>query len=442
MSSFYAIKLDIMDRQQKLWEKSILNRLEWSENSVYTCENATMDVGQGLEEIAMENSSQLTKAGFATRLFFFISGFALATWAPMVPYAKERLNLNDADLGLVLFQFGIGALLFMPVTGWLVHRYGSGNICLSASGFMILLLPGLAIAPSAALLGGLLFLFGMVCGSANISVNSQGVAVQTHAKRSLMSGFHCLFSVGGLVGASLMSVLLEAGLELLTCASLVSFIIGILVLSQSRSLLPAQFDIKPAASNGFSWPSSKVFILGVFCFILFLAEGAMLDWSAVFLTVSGNYDEAIAGIGFALFSIAMAIGRWTGDNLTHRFGTIPIIQWGSLIAAAGLFMTLAVDWNHLELIGFLLIGFGASNIVPLLFSAAGCISDAPSSFSLTVVTTFGYTGILLGPALIGFMAELTSLSLALACVAALLIFVGLSVRTILAKEGFLPSKSA
>lgn len=375
----------------------------------------------------MDLAIQVKKAGLATRFLFLISGLAISSWAPMVPYAKDRLNLNEADLGLVLFEFGMGALLIMPATGCLVHKFGSRNISLAASSLLIALLPCLTLAPSPVALGLILFLFGMSIGAANVAINSHAVAVEALAGRPLMSGFHSLFSIGGLAGASLISMMLEMDFLLFTSACAISAIIAVILFFQSGYLLPSHFDIK-ATKVSFSWPGFKILFLGLLCFIMFLAEGAMLDWSAVFLTESLHYAESIAGVGYALFSVAMAVGRATGDKMTQRFGSLRLIQLGSLAAAIGLWMALNAHWYHCELIGFFLIGIGASNIVPLLFSMAGRLPDSSSSYSLTIITTFGYTGILLGPALIGFVAQLTSLSLALTCIIPLLVFVGISAR--------------
>lgn len=373
---------------------------------------------------------QLKKAALATRFIFFVCGLVLSSWAPMIPYLKSRLGMNDADLGVILLEFGIGAFLVMPITGWLAHRRGSRAISRLASGLSMVILPLLATAKSGVFLGVVLFVFGLLLGATNVSINAQAVAVETRVGRPLMSGFHCLFSVGGLVGASCMSIMLESGLSLETCSYMIAVVIGIIVLSQWNHLLPAEADIKKTATSSFSWPGSKVLFLGMLCFIMFLAEGAMLDWGAVFLRSNGHYDEKIAGIGYAMFSVAMAIGRWTGGSLTQRFGPVNMIRFGGLIAACGLLIALNIEWSYVELVGFFLVGIGASNVVPLLFSAAGRIPETSASFALTVVTTFGYTGILLGPALIGFFAEATSLWFSLGCVSILLAFVGVSARGI------------
>jgi MFS family permease len=171
-------------------------------------------------------------------------------------------------------------------------------------------------------------------------------------------------------------------------------------------------------------PNKQVLYLGGLCFIAFMAEGSMLDWSAEYLHSNLDYEASLAGIGYALFSIAMAIGRFIGDRLIQRFGSMQIFQIGSLVAASGFLIVVNLNWGYLELLGFCLIGLGASNVVPILFSSSGRLPEISSNTALTTVTTCGYVGLLLGPALIGFLAQATNLSFALAAIAFLLIAIG------------------
>lgn len=377
---------------------------------------------------------KVKKAALATRFFFFASGLAVSSWAPMVPFAKNRLDLDEALLGLVLLAFGIGALIMMPITGWLVHRYGSRKSCLAGAFFLPFVLPLLVLAPSALLLSFTLFCFGCILGVMNVSMNAQAILVETKTQLPLMSGFHCLFSLGGLTGAAAISLLLNNGFDLLSAATIIAFLIALAMITHFKHLLNEERTTDTTQSIPFNFPSPSVLLLGTLCLISFLAEGAMLDWSAVYLRTNLNYEVTIAGIGYAAFSVAMAIGRWIGDRLIQQFGAPLIVQSGGFIAACGLLIVLYLHWFQLELFGFFLIGLGASNIVPVLFSAAGRANDTSSSFALTIVTTFGYTGLLVGPAIIGFLAEATTLSTALTGVAFLLGIIGLTARTALCHQ--------
>lgn len=372
-------------------------------------------------------SQNLNLARRATNLFFFISGIGISSWAPMIPYAKDRLHLNDALLGLVLLAFGIGALLMMPLTGWLVHRYGTRNIIAIGGVGIISLLPLLTIAPDAISLSVFLFFFGASLGASNVAVNSHAVTVEVKSGQQIMSSFHCLFSVGGLTGASFLSILLESGIPLFFCALIISSLLFAILFFQWKNLLPYSEDIRcENEKSGFSMPSGKVLFLGVLCFICFLTEGAMLDWSAVYLIYNQGYATAMAGIGYALFSVAMAFGRFIGDMLTQSMGSSRLLQLGSLITAAGLFLAVHPPWFYAELIGFIMVGIGASNLVPILFSNAGRLPNISPSSALSVVTSLGYLGILLGPALIGFIAEASTLPLALSGVAFLMLLITFS----------------
>lgn len=369
---------------------------------------------------------QWTRAFRATRLIFFLCGITIASWAPMVPFAKSRLDINDAELGLILLVFGIGALFTMPLTGWLIHRFGVRNIIVVSGLIMMGILPLLAFTASPILLSIFLFLFGASNGAMNVSMNSHAVAVEQTSSRPVMSGLHCFFSLGGLVGAGFLSFLLEADYDLFFSVSYIAIALMFTLITQFTSLLSP--EDKGKEKTEFSFPRGKVWLLASLCFMAFLAEGAMLDWSCLFLISTHGYQVSNAGLGYAAFAVAMAFGRFVGDRLTKRFGPVNILQFGSLLAASGL--VLSVFGSHLALGGFVLIGLGASNIVPVLFSAAGRLPGISPSLALTVVTTLGYTGILLGPALIGFAAQATSLSFAFICIALLLTAVTLNARIV------------
>lgn len=340
----------------------------------------------------------------------------------MVPYVKANLQLNEAELGLILLAFGMGALITMPLTGWLVHRFGSRTIVFFAGFCMIGLLPSLPLAPSASMLSFFLFLFGASNGALNVSINAQAVIVEKQYNQGIMSGFHCLFSAGGLVGAAGFTFLLEMGFSLAVCAFWFSVAMLIVLFWQFRNLLPGIVDTDQKAQK--TRLRGKIFLLGALCFIAFLTEGSMLDWSAVFLRSVHELDPAIAGMGYAAFSVAMAIGRYTGDRLIRYMGPVATLQLGSALAALGIFIAVNYSWMHMEMVGFVLVGLGASNIVPILFSNAGKQAETSPGIALAVVTTFGYTGLLLGPAVIGFVAQATNLSIALTGVAGLMLLVG------------------
>lgn len=367
----------------------------------------------------------------STRLAFLTAGLAMAAWAPLVPYAKARLGLGEGELGLLLLCLGGGSLLAMPLTGMMAGRFGCQRVVLLAGWLACLVLPGLALADTPWLLGLTLFMFGASLGTLDVAMNIQAVIVEKANGGALMSGFHGLFSVGGFVGAGGMALLLWAGLTpLLSC--LVLAVLVALVLAAAGPDLLREPDAGAGHGSLFMIPRGAVMLIGVLCFIVFLAEGAMLDWSALFLTVSLSNGRALApgsgGLGYAAFAIAMTTGRLTGDRVVARFGGKRVLMAGGLCAASGFFVAVLAPSGMVALLGFVLIGIGASNIVPILFTAAGSQQAMPASLAIAAITTIGYAGILAGPALIGFVAHAASLHLAFAGLGCAMLLVAASAR--------------
>ena len=343
----------------------------------------------------------------------------------MVPYAKARLGLSDAELGLVLLALGAGALTTMPLTGWFINRFGSRWTILVSTLVFAAMMPLLALAASAPILATALFVFGMGIGALDVAMNAQAVIVEQRYDRPIMSFFHGLFSLGGLSGSLGMGLLLGGGWSLGGCAAAVAACSVVLVLWQFRRLRPRRDDA-PVEGSGLAWPRGPVVLVGGLCFICFLAEGAVLDWSAVYLKFFRGYASADAGTGYAVFSLAMAAGRLTGDRVVHCFGPVPTVRWGALVAAAGYFAAVLLPFGGGALVGFAMVGLGISNVVPLMFSAAGRLANP--SVSLPAITTMGYAGLLAGPALIGFVGHLASLPIALGGVGLALLGVSASAK--------------
>jgi predicted MFS family arabinose efflux permease len=226
-----------------------------------------------------------------------------------------------------------------------------------------------------------------------------------------------------------MSALLALGLTLWAGALTIALLLALIVLSQRGSLLPG-VDDAAGWSTGFRLPRGLVLLLGLLCFVSFLAEGSMLDWSAVLLRDFRGFSAASAGIGYACFSVAMATGRLAGDRVVERLGPVSAVRIGASTAALGFLLAAMAPWPAASLSGFVLIGLGASNIVPVMFSAAGRLPGNPPAISIAAVTMLGYAGLLSGPALIGFMAHASNLPVALAVVAGLLLLVAGSARIV------------
>jgi len=382
-----------------------------------------------LSQPVLVGRDRLAAATRSTRLIFLVSGIGMAAWAPMVPYAKARLGLDDAQLGLMLLAFGGGSMASMPFVGWLSHRFGNRRVIVASGWLLCLALPVLALAPNVAVLTAALLYFGVMLGAVDVAMNAHAVEVERRDGRVLMSGFHGLFSLGGLAGAAGMSALLALGLPLPLAALAVSALLAALVLYLRGGLLP-NVDGAAAGHAPFRMPHGAVLLLGLLCFVSFVAEGSMLDWSAVFLRDFRGFAPSTAGIGYACFSVAMALGRLTGDRLIQRIGPVWAVRVGAGLAATGFALAASVPWPGASLSGFVLVGLGASNIVPVMFSAAGRLPGSSPAIAIAAVTMLGYAGLLSGPALIGFISRLASLPLALAVVAGLLLLVAASARIV------------
>ncbi|MBU4630379.1 MFS transporter [Pseudomonas sp. BF61] len=359
----------------------------------------------------------------STRIAFFIAGFGIAAWAPLVPYAKARAQLNEGTLGLLLLCLGVGSIIAMPVAGALASRFGCRRVLSAGTLLLCVALPMLATVSSIPLLMAGLFLFGAGLGTVDSTVNLQAVIVERASGKTMMSGFHGLFSLGGIVGAAGVSALLGLGLSPLSATLVVIVITLGALLKAAPHLLPYGSE---SSGPPFAIPHGVVLFIGCLCFIVFLAEGAVLDWSAVFLSDERGLDEAYAGLGYAAFALTMTLGRLTGDAIVRRLGAKRVIVIGGLLATAGMLLaTLLPAWET-ALLGYALVGAGCSNIVPVLYTAVGKQTVMPEHIAVPAITTLGYAGILAGPALIGFIAHGSSLSVAFVLIAVLLLAVAIS----------------
>jgi len=362
---------------------------------------------------------------FSTRVAFFITGFSISAWAPLVPYARDRLGLDDAGLGLLLLCLGIGSILSMPLAGALTVRYGCRRIILTVGSIACLCLPLLATLTQIPLMVATLFIYGASMGALGCVTNIQAIIVERASGRTMMSGFHGLFSCGGIVGAAGVSALLSLGVWPWLTMTLVALFIVLAMYKAGPNLLGYGSE---AGGPAFAIPHGVVLFIGLMCFTVFLTEGAMLDWSAVFLSTQSGVEPSYAGFGYAVFALAMAIGRLCGDPIVRRLGVHRIILFGGLCAAVGMAVATLVEHWQAALVGYALVGLGCSNIVPVFYSAVGRQKTMPENVAVPAITTLGYIGILMGPAGIGFVAHLSSLGAAFLIIALMLLGVALSGR--------------
>ncbi|MBB6250619.1 MFS transporter [Nitrospirillum iridis] len=361
----------------------------------------------------------------ATRLAFLAAGFSLSCWAPLVPYAKARLGVDDAALGLLLLCLGIGSVVAMPATAPLSNRYGTRPVILVGGLGMALALPALATVDTLMGMAAALLVFGASLGTLDVAMNVHATEVERDADRPLMSGFHGLFSVGGFAGSGGMTLLLASGLAPWAAAWLGAALVLVLLALASPRLL------RTRAAEGeraplFVRPRGIVIMLGILALVTFMTEGALLDWGALLMTDQRGVAPTQAGLGYTLFSLAMTTGRLTGDRVVAMLGGRRVLLWGGVATIAGLAVLLLSPWTPLAFSSFLLIGAGAANLVPVLFSAAGRQRVMPPALAVAGMTATGYAGMLGGPALIGFIARGLGLPAAFTLLSGLMLLVPLS----------------
>ena len=360
-------------------------------------------------------------ARWAVKALFFMNGALFATWAARVPALQAAHGLSHGQLGMALLVMSLGAVLAMPTAGWLSARFGSDKVSKLAALPYCAMLPGLMLAPNLACFVVVLFCFGAFHGALDVAMNAQAVVVENQYARPIMSSFHALWSTGGLAGAAAGGLLAGMGLQPLTHFILAMLLFGGLALAAFPHLL--RMDHKnpgttaaDAHGPAFRLPSRGLLALGVVALCVMVGEGAMADWSAVYLRSNLRANEGVAAAGYAVFSLAMAGGRFLGDRLSARTDAVTLVRVGSALAAGGLLAALIFEHTAVALAGFACVGMGFATIVPLVFSAAGRKPGIAPGIAVASVTTLGYLGFLLGPPVIGFASEFVGLRGALAIV--------------------------
>jgi MFS family permease len=368
----------------------------------------------------------------ATRLSFFAAGFLMAGFAPMVPFAKANVGVGEGELGLILFCLGIGSIIAMPLTGWITAQIGSKPMILTGGLGLVLLLPTLLLISDPLLLAAALLVFGASLGTLDVAMNVHAVEIEKSARRPLMSGFHAMFSLGGFAGSGAITLLLSREVSPFASALCASALALVAILLASPRLLQVRGG-KPfafASPHGMALvlPRSIVPLLSVLAGLTFLVEGAILDWSALLLLDRDLVDSTQGGLGYMLFSIAMTVGRLTGDQVVAGLGARRVLFWGGLLTVGGFILLLSVRWTP-ALLGFVLIGLGASNIVPVLLSLAGRQTVMPAGLAVAAVASTGYAGVLAGPAAVGFVSHVSNLPTAFWLLTALITIVPILARS-------------
>jgi MFS family permease len=374
-------------------------------------------------DVATETStwgeSRLRRARIAVSICFFVLGAGTGVWAVHIPLVQSRLGIDPAVLGLALFALAIGAVGTMPLTGIALSRYGS-RLPTQVLGIAFPVVFPLAIlAPTTPLLFASLFLFGAALGGLDVAMNTQATEVEAGRGRPTMSSFHGFFSVGALSGAGIGSLILAIGWGNGSGAVVVAVVFLAMAIGAAINLLPTAAPPPGTGPRGprFTLPDRAVLGVGFISFLAFAGEGAVTDWSALFLVEVKHASAAGAGLGYAVFSVAMTVCRLTGDAVVARLGGFTTVLAGGGLVAAGMVLAIVAPSPLLSSLAFAIVGVGAANIVPVAFSAAARIPGVSPAAGVAAATTLGYSGFLIFPPLIGFVARSFGLSAALVTVA-------------------------
>jgi MFS family permease len=362
---------------------------------------------------------------------FFIAGLCFASWASRIPDIKLHLKLSDGGLGAVLFALPVGLMVSLPFSGWLVHRFGSRKMVLLSAVLYPLVLSTIGLVQQTWHLVLVLFVFGLIGNLFNIAVNTQAVSLEALFGRSIMASFHGIWSLAGFTGASIGTLMINLRLKPFTHFCIIAgaaiFLIALLYRNTLQQDINADTD-RPL----FAKPDATLLKLGLIAMCCMVCEGAMFDWSGVYFQKVVAAPKGLIPLGYTAFMCTMAGGRFAGDKLVTRLGTLRMLQFSGLVIASGLIIAISFPALATATMGFMLVGIGVSSVVPLVYGVAGKSTVFSPGVALAAVSTIGYLGFLAGPPMIGFIAQAASLRWSFALIAVL----GFSTTIISSKTKF------
>lgn len=393
---------------------------------------AAADAALRSEKVVMDKkrAGQLINANRAS---FLVAGGGIAAWAPMIPYVQERFALDPQQLGLLLLCIGIGSFCSMPLTGFLASRLGCRTLIYSGVCVLSACLIAITLVQQIYVMAAVLFIFGISSVILDVTSNINAARVELMVGRPIMSGLHGLYSVGGFAGSLSVTFALSAGSALPVTGCIAAALCLAVVFAGCRHVLTAaNAAVEGESADGTGRALHPlVLLIGVLCFIMFMTEGSMLDWSGVFLNKERGVSIEHAGYGYAAFAIAMTIFRLTGDKIVSMLGRRRTLCTGTLLIFCGYSLAVMIPHPLTTLCGFFMIGMGASNVVPQLISYTVSIKSVSINAAVTVVNAIGFTGILCGPALIGFAAQHIGLPQTFMVMSAFVLMVGIIVFTVM-----------
>lgn len=352
-------------------------------------------------------ASYLNRIRFAVGMFYFGMGLSFATWASRIPDIKTALHLSEGQLGSILFALPVGQLIIMPFSGKMVSKFGSHRILIFSLIMYVLSLTNLGLATSALQLSLGLFVFGIFGNLANIAVNTQGVYTETLFKKNVMSSFHGMWSFAGFTGALVGLGMLALNLVPYHHFLIITAIVFIMIGFNFRYLIKAKekIKVKKEGKKLFSKPDSALIWLGIIGFCSMASEGVMFDWSGIYFKDVVKAPGALVVLGYTSFMIMMAGGRFLGDKMNNKFGRQRVMQISGCMISAGLFTSVVFPYIIPCTIAFMVVGLGVSTIVPTVYSLAGKNQTVAAGEALTIVSSVSFLGFLMGPPVIGYIAE-------------------------------------
>ncbi len=363
-----------------------------------------------------DTSLQKRSTRLAVSVFYFAQGICFSSWASRIPDIKTALHLSEGELGSVLLALPLGQLLTMPFSGRLITRFGSRRVLMLTAVCYALQLTNIALAHNTVQLAAMLILFGICGNMSNLAVNMQGVLAERMYDRPIMASFHGAWSAAGFTGALLGLLMTSLHLPPYPHFWIAAGIaIGINLLA-NRRLVPGKGE-KTSSSSLFLRPNMALVLLGIIGFCSMASEGAMFDWSGVYFKEIVKVPEVLVPLGYACFMVMMASGRFVGDRLIHRYTRKRMMQICGLLISSGLFLSVLLPVLPAVIPGFMMVGLGVSIMVPSVYSAAGRVEGIPTGRALAFTGSISYFGFLLGPPLIGYIAQVSSLRYSYALIA-------------------------
>lgn len=346
----------------------------------------------------------------ANRVAFMIIGVLEAAWAPLVPYVKRAFAIDEGTLGLLMLCSGFGSICALPLSGFLVNHFGAKKVVYVSGLLMAFALLAISLLINIWLTSVMLMVFGGCTITIDVAANMNGVTVERMTGQHFMSGFHGGYSLGTLIGAGAMSVLFTLGLMPKWAVVICIIFILLALVFGCRDLLPKEEFVlsdvpveKPRKNKLYIPP--MVIVVGLLCFIMYASEGAVMGWSAIFVSQERGVDMSMAGFFYMAFAVSMTIMRLCGDKTVNRLGQRFVVAGGALLIAIGFMVVVLVDSSVAAVVGFVIVGCGAANVVPQLVSFAAHIKGMAVHNIISFINALGYSGILLGPVLIGFVGK-------------------------------------